>query len=42
MRPQEIASATNQGHDAVRYLLGQMVKAGEVRLIKRGQYVRAA
>ena len=36
--PKEIAVAIGKGEASVRYLLGQMVKAGEVKKIGRGKY----
>lgn len=38
MSPSDIAKQTGMDHDNVRYLLGAMVKAGEVQLIARGEY----
>jgi RecA-family ATPase len=39
--PKEIAAATGQAHDNVRYLLGRMVVDGEIQKAERGRYVRA-
>lgn len=39
MSPIQITAASGQSHDSVRYLLGQMVKAGEVQKVGPGQYV---
>jgi hypothetical protein len=36
--PQEISTFTGLGHDPVRSMLGQMVLAGEVERVGRGQY----
>ena len=38
MRPKDVAAATGQNPGAVRTLLGKMVKAGEVVMLKRGTY----
>lgn len=39
MSPIQITAACGHSHDAVRYLLGQMVKSGEIQKVGPGQYV---
>lgn len=38
MSPIQITAACGQSHDSVRYLLGQMVKSGEIQKVGPGKY----